>query len=90
MITTTITTTTTEKLAPSHTKAGVMIPETGPAIETVIHKLAAYLPLRQVGILPAMQSALNKIDGMIQRSQELRPTPDSLQQVPTVAKLRYT
>ncbi|KAH6587452.1 hypothetical protein BASA50_011360 [Batrachochytrium salamandrivorans] len=88
MITTT--TTTTERLAPSHTKAWVMVPETGPAIDTIIYKLAVYLPLRQVGILPAMQSALNRIDDMIQRSRELRQNPDSFQQVPTVAKLQYT
>ncbi|KAH6567913.1 hypothetical protein BASA60_008862 [Batrachochytrium salamandrivorans] len=75
---------------PSHTKAGVMVPETSPAIDTTIYKLAAYLPLRRVGIFPAMQSALNRIGGMIQRNRELRQTPDSLQQVPTVAKLQYT
>ncbi|KAH6592371.1 hypothetical protein BASA61_004560 [Batrachochytrium salamandrivorans] len=67
-----------------------MVPETSPAIDTTIYKLAAYLPLRRVGIFPAMQSALNRIGGMIQRNRELRQTPDSLQQVPTVAKLQYT
>ncbi|KAH6581213.1 hypothetical protein BASA60_002535 [Batrachochytrium salamandrivorans] len=85
----TTTTTTIERLAPPQ-RHGVMVPETSPAIDTIIDKLAVYLPLRRVSIPLAMQSALNRINGMNQRSRELRQNPDSLQQVPIVANLQYT
>ncbi|KAH9267553.1 hypothetical protein BASA83_009943 [Batrachochytrium salamandrivorans] len=71
-----------------HTKAGVMVPETSPEIDTITHKLASSSTL--TSRYPSSHViSLNRIGGMIQRNRELRQKPEFLQQVPTVANLQY-